>query len=228
MLGEITGTDLSAYQSISEKVYHHVKALILSGTLKSGEKISEAELAKYFRVSKTPVREALRKLAEYGLILIKPRSFAIVVTISDEEARDISLVRLWLERLSARCYALTATPESLAALREAAQKCNEANRRHDLATVHELDSQIHLAMAGHTGNSELVRILSTLDAKLQLVRLKQHVPSESLNVYLDQHEELMRLIEDKDFDGIDRLLELHIIHDFNTGSDPGSALPKQP
>ena len=109
MLGEITGTDLSAYQSISEKVYHHVKALILSGTLKSGEKISEAELAKYFRVSKTPVREALRKLAEYGLILIKPRSFAIVVTISDEEARDISLVRLWLERLSARARAVIVT-----------------------------------------------------------------------------------------------------------------------
>jgi DNA-binding GntR family transcriptional regulator len=216
MLGEIIGTDLFDHQSISDKVYHHVKALILSGVLKSGEKISEASLAEYFRVSKTPVREALRKLAEYGLIAIKPRSFAIVVTISDKEARGISLVRLWLERLSARCYAQSATPGSLQALRDIARKCKDANNLSDLATVYELDSQLHLAIAEHTGNSELIRILRTLDAKLQLVRLKQHLPVETLTVYLDQHHTLIRLIENKDFDGIDDLLKMHIIHDINS------------
>jgi DNA-binding GntR family transcriptional regulator len=204
--------------SISDQVYLHVKALILSGTLKSGEKIPEMKVAERFKVSRTPVREAIRRLAQYGLVAIKPRSLAYVASISDKEARDISQVRLWLERFAARSFSLSATRESLEALRALARKCREANDRHDLAVVHECDSQLHLQIAEHTGNTELVRILQALDAKLQLLRLKQHVPSDLLNVYLDQHMVLIDLIEQGKTDQIDKLLEKHIVHDLNSPS----------
>jgi DNA-binding GntR family transcriptional regulator len=196
-----------------------VKGLILSGVLKSGEKIPEIRVAKHFQVSRTPVREAIRKLAEYGLVVIKPRSFSFVATINDKEASDISQVRLWLERLSARTFALSATPESIAPLRALARNCTQANERRDLAAVYEYDSQLHLAIAERTGNTELVRILRTLDAKLQLLRLKQHVPSDILTYYLDQHIALIDLIEKKEIDKIDELLQKHIIHDLDSRSE---------
>ena len=90
--------------SISDQVYTHIKKLILAGTLRGGERIPEKKVADLFKVSRTPVREAIRKLAEYGLVVIKPRSYAFVATLSPDEARDISWVRLYLERLSVRLF----------------------------------------------------------------------------------------------------------------------------
>ena len=121
---------------------------------------------------------------------------------------------------------MSATPESLAPLRVLARKCKEAIERRDLAAVHEYDSQLHLEIAERTGNTELIRILRTLDAKLQLLRLKQqalrlkqHVPIETLSFYLDQHEILIQLIENKEIAKIDELLEKHIVHDLDARSE---------
>ncbi len=199
-------------KSISDQVYEHIKRLILSGALEGGEKIPESRVAEQLQVSRTPVREAIRKLAEYGLVVIKPRSYAFVASIDMREARDIATVRLALERLSFRTVAPMATPELLAPLHELASRCDEANRRGDYASVHEADSAIHLGIARRTGNAELFNMLTTLDAKFQLVRLKQHLPSDKLSSYLAQHEMLVSLLERNAVQEIDELLEQHILH----------------
>ena len=162
-------------------------------------------------MSRTPVREALRKLAEYGLVVIKPRSYALVAAISPKEAWDISLVRLSLEKLSFRSFADVATPESLADLNELAVKCQDAGQSGDFAAAHEFDSKLHLGIAFRTGNAELFNMLRTLDAKLQLLRLKQHLPPETLAVYFAQHETFAHLIQDRELH--DRCApEKHIMH----------------
>ncbi|MDO8944225.1 MAG: GntR family transcriptional regulator, partial [Desulfobacterales bacterium] len=73
-------------QSLSEQVYHYIKRLILSGEIRGGEKIPEEKVAQRFGVSRTPIREALSRLEEYGLIQIKPRSYAEVVALEPHEA----------------------------------------------------------------------------------------------------------------------------------------------
>jgi len=213
MLEEQTGTGtLIERRSISDQVYDHIKRLILSGTLKAGERIPESGVADHLHVSRTPVREAIRKLAEYGLVVIKPWSYAFVASIDEKEARDIAIVRLALERLSFRTVAGHVSAEHLAPLFALARKCKEANATGDYASVHEADSAIHLGIAHRTGNMELFNMLRTLDAKFQLVRLKQHLPSEKLSYYLDQHETLLRLLEANEVDKIDVLLEQHVLH----------------
>jgi DNA-binding GntR family transcriptional regulator len=204
-------------KTISDQVYDHIKRLILSGVLKGGEKIPGVRIADQLNVSRTPVREAIRKLAEYGLIMIKPRSYALVATISPKEARNLSLVRLALEKLSFRSFAAVATDEAFALLSELAAKCKEANKASDYAGAHEFDSQLHLGIAHRTGNLELFNLLRTLDAKLQLLRLKQHLSPELLSDYFDQHETLIQQVRNKELDKIDSLLERHILHhlDFN-------------
>jgi DNA-binding GntR family transcriptional regulator len=203
--------------SISDQVYAHIKKLILAGTLRGGERIPEKKVADLFKVSRTPVREAIRKLAEYGLVVIKPRSYAFVATISPEEARDISWVRLYLEKLSCRlfCGAGAQAEASLPQLREVSRRCKEANEYGDFATAHEHDSALHLEIARRTGNRELLEMLSMLDAKLQLLRLKQHLPRPELSKYFAQHDLLLTLLEQKDLAKVDALLDLHILHDLN-------------
>ncbi|MGA2639536.1 MAG: GntR family transcriptional regulator [Spirochaetia bacterium] len=199
-------------KTISDQVYDHIKRLILSGSLAGGEKIPETGIADQLNVSRTPVREATRKLAEYGLVVIRPRSYALVATIGPKEARDISLVRLSLEKLSFRCFASVATDSSLTLLRGLAAGCSQALEVGDFAGAFELDSRLHLGIAQHTGNVELFNMLRNLDAKLQLLRLKQHLPPTLLSVYNEQHETLLELVRNKELPEIDGLLERHILH----------------
>ncbi|MGA2547352.1 MAG: GntR family transcriptional regulator [Rectinemataceae bacterium] len=201
--------------SISDQAYTHIKKLILSGELKAGEKIPEKRVADLFKVSRTPIREAMRKLAEYGLIVIKPRSYAYVATINTEEAKDISWVRLYLEKLSVRLFAAAANDASYARLYELARNCREANDSGDYAAAYEYDSTLHREIARGTGNKELYAMLQMLDAKLQLLRLKQHLPHNTLAEYFSQHEKLVRLLANKEFQKIDELLEVHIMHDLS-------------
>ena len=83
--------------SLSDQAYELVKGEILKGTIKAGSKISEDALATQFGVSRTPIREAIRRLAEYGLVTLSPRSHAAVVKISDKAAQDIASLRINLE-----------------------------------------------------------------------------------------------------------------------------------
>jgi len=215
MSDKIAASTLIQRRTISDQVYDHVKRLILSGNFHSGERIPELKIADQFQVSRTPVREALRKLAEYGLVTIKPRSYAFVATIDRKEARDISMVRLYLEKLSFRTFAERATPEDYLPLYDLVKKCRDANQAGDTATAYEYDSQLHLSIARMTGNKELYAMLHMLDAKLQLVRLKQHLPSEYLSFYNDQHETFVHLLEKHDLGSLDEMLEVHIVHDLD-------------
>jgi DNA-binding GntR family transcriptional regulator len=202
-------------KTISDQVYDQIKKLILSGKLVSGEKIPEVRIADQLNVSRTPVREAIRKLSEYGLVVLKSRSYALVSTINPKEARDISLVRVSLEKLSFRNFAEVATADDLAFLRDVAIKCKESNNAADYGGAYELDSYLHLEIARRTTNGELLQMLRNIDAKLQLLRLKQHLPPEMSSRYFDQHETLIQLVETKQFAEIDALLERHILHDLD-------------
>ena len=199
-------------KTISDQVYDHIKKLILAGALKGGERIPEIRIADQLSVSRTPVREAIRKLAEYGLVVLKPRSYALVAEISPKEARDISLVRLSLEKLSFHIFAEVATEEAISRLREHAARCVEANKTGDYGSAYEYDSRLHLEIAHGTGNDELFSMLRTIDAKLQLLRLKQHLSPDLLSLYFGQHEVLIDLMQRKESAEIDSLLERHILH----------------
>ncbi len=86
------------------RFYHYIKRLILSGKLKGGEKIPEEKIAQQFGVSRTPIREALRRLEEYGLVYLKPRSYAEVISFSPKDAEQVACIRAQLEMLSARLW----------------------------------------------------------------------------------------------------------------------------
>lgn len=199
--------------SISEQVFEYVKKVILSGGLSAGERVYENVIAADLNVSRTPVREAIRKLAEYGLVLITPRRSVIVASITPKDAHDISIVRLSLEKLAFQLFEKNVTHDQLVALREIALRCRKENDRGDIAAAHELDSDFHLAIAEASGNAELSRLLRILDARLQLVRLRQHLSRTQLSEYFEQHEVLVDLVEQKAGVKVSKLLEKHILHD---------------
>lgn len=210
--------ELITRKSLSDQVHDHIKRMILSGELKGGERVPEASLSKLFGVSRTPLREALKKLSDYGLIYIKPRSYAEVVIISEEEAREIAEVRIDLEVLSAKLLSRKGNPESYKELREISQRCLELNETGDKASAFEMDSLFHLSIARNCGNSVLYDIFEKLDARIQLLRLNQQLDPASLKNYIKQHSLLISAMENREENLIESILTAHIMHDFHNSS----------
>jgi len=111
-------------QSLSEQVYHYIKRLILSGEIRGGEKIPEEKVAQQFGVSRTPIRGALHRLEEYGLIQIKPRSYAVVVALEPQEAGPLAMIRSQLETLAVSLLTDCGTEHDVKDLGQLAKECN--------------------------------------------------------------------------------------------------------
>ena len=198
-------------QSLSEQVYNYIKRLILSGELEGGQKIPEEKIAQQFGVSRTPIREALRRLNEYGLVYLKPRSYAIVVALDPEEAEQVSQVRAQLEVLSTRLLVEKGRQEDFDALELIAQECEKALEADDIATSFEKDSQFHLGIAKRTGNRHLFELFEKIDAKMQLLRLVLHLPHEKLSKFIAHHKSLLQHMRNHDKEAAEALMERHIL-----------------
>ena len=199
--------------SLADRVYENLKLLILSGTLKGGDRIPEEQLAQQFGVSRTPIREALKRLAEYGLVTLKPRINASVTSISGQEAADIARVRIALEKLALESLSKERMEDSIEPLTRLAMECQHFFAIGEKAKAFEKDSEFHIALIAGAGNGVLSEAYQRLDARIQLLRITQSLSSEELVPYAEQHMQLIRKIKDGNVAEAVALLEHHILHD---------------
>lgn len=197
--------------SLSDKVYFYIKDLILSGALKGGERIPEETVAQRFGVSRTPIREALKRLEEYGLILVKPRSYAEVISISYEEAKEIAQVRASLESLGVRLLAKHLTAEDIEVLNRLADECLQAFNANNKALGFEKDSEFHLEISRRSGNKYLYDLFEKLDAKVQLLRLELKLPIDTLKGFVQEHQAILDSLSAGDGETAIHQMEKHII-----------------
>lgn len=199
-------------QSLSEQVYVYIKRLILSGEIRAGERIPEQKVAEQFGVSRTPIREALKRLEEYGLIRIKPRSYAEVVSLDLEEAGQLSIVRAQLETLSVGLLTDCGTNEDFRELEVLARDCNDLIAKGDRGSTFDKDSLLHLEIARRTGNRHLFEIFEKIDSKIQLLRLILHLPLDRLIPYVHQHDDIIRSMKNRDKELAVTLMKRHILN----------------
>jgi DNA-binding GntR family transcriptional regulator len=197
-------------RSLAQQVYDHVKKQILSGKIAGGERIAEEKLGAELGVSRTPIREALRRLEEYGLVRLKARSYAEVIQIDLEEGKDISQVRARLECLAAGLLAERATEDDVAALRKLAKECKANLKRGQLAGIFEKDSALHLEIAARSGNRVLLELTERLDAKVQLLRLATCKTRSAIKNHISLHDPLIDAIAKHDARKAEALMERHV------------------
>jgi GntR family transcriptional regulator, rspAB operon transcriptional repressor len=202
-------------QSLSDQAYHYIKRLILSGEIRGGERIPEEKVAQQFGISRTPIREALNRLEEYGLIQIKPRSYAEVVVLKPHEAGQLAVIRAQLETLAVGLLAECGTEEDFRALDLLAGECNALIAEGDIATTFEKDSLLHLEIARRTGNPHLYEICEKLDAKIQLLRLVLSIPLVRLQVYVKHHDAIIGAMKKHDKELAVTLMRHHVMNQLN-------------
>lgn len=202
-------------RSISEQVFVNIKRMILSGAIRVGERIPEEKISKQFGVSRTPIREALKKLENYGLITIKPRSYAQVVKIDDREMDMIAAVRANIECFAVRIIANqreSLSGETIQSLGMSMEECEKSLLTKDMVNIFEKDSLFHLELALCSGNHYIYEILEKLDSKIQLYRLAKCITYEKQKRAVMQHRKIISAILDGNAAEADRLMYEHIFN----------------
>ena len=196
-------------KSLTDQLFVHIKQMILSQELKCGESIPEEKIAKLFGVSRTPIRETLRKLEKYGLVKINPRSQATVIVIAPEEAQYIGEVRSVIETLATRILAEKAEKEDLKNLEKLAKKCISAAKSGNSVEAFETDGLFHLEIAKRCGNPYIYSIMKNLEAKIQLIRII-NCSMKNMKTDIKVHSNIINAIKDHDPDSASLLMRNHI------------------
>ena len=207
-------------KSLSDQLFIHIKRMILSQELKCGESIPEEKIAKLFGVSRTPIRETLRKLEKYGLVEINPRSQAAVIEIAPEEAQYIGEVRSVIETLAARNLAVIAQSEDIKSLERLAKNCVSAAKKSNSGEAFEADGLFHLEIARRSGNPYIYSILKNLEAKIQLLRIMNCSPKIMMKD-ITIHSRIIEAIAHHDSKTAFTLMQKHI-GDFIQHASPGN------
>ena len=151
--------NMNEYLPLRDVVFNPLRQAILKGELEPGERLMEIQLADRLGVSRTPIREAIRKLELEGLVLMIPRKGAEVAKISEKSLRDVLEVRRSLEELAIELACQRMTESDIKELEEAQEAFRVAIHSADAMTIAETDEHYHDIIYNGTGNNRLVQIL---------------------------------------------------------------------
>jgi DNA-binding GntR family transcriptional regulator len=197
-------------RTINEAVYRRLRAYIVEGGIPLGSRLDERTLAARMGVSRTPVRDAIAKLAFEGIVAYRPHAGSFVRDLTPREVDDLYAVRQELEGLAVRLAVANRTPEFLAALTQAVDGCQAALRDHDLAAFAEDDRRMHELFVLQARNEWLTDCLSRVGTLIQLARnLANRHPGLPETTDEERHD-LLRAVRDGDADRASEFMKTHI------------------
>ena len=207
------------YLPLRDVVFNTLREAILRGELKPGERLMEIQLANKLGVSRTPIREAIRKLELEGLVLMIPRKGAEVAQITEKSLRDVLEVRRALENLAVQLACLRMSPQTLADLKAAARAFEEILGGEDVTAVAEADVAFHDVIYMATDNQRLISLLNNLREQMYRYRVEYLKKKECHKQLLWEHQEIIRAIEAGEIDVATKITEQHIDNQVEAVSD---------
>lgn len=196
--------------SLADRAYERIEAIILSGKLKSGERLNDSKLAKAFSISRGPVRSALTRLAEAGLVDQIPYRGAFVRTIDLDEVLEIYEVRAAVERAGARAACRNMTPVMLAQLSEYGDAMDDSFRKGDKERYFELNLAFHQFIHQASGNSRLLDLYERYTREQKLFR-HFSVVRTSLEESHSEHQRILQAFKNGDCDAVAAAMENHVL-----------------
>lgn len=145
---------------------------IITGEIAPGEMLTERDLAKSLGVSRTPIREALRKLEKYGLVQHERNKGVRVISVTTDSVRQLYEVRELLEGLGASTLAKKANDEDIRSLEAHLHQAEKAAEENNIEKLSRINTEFHLELARKSGNQYLENIMSTLQSHISLVMSK--------------------------------------------------------
>lgn len=197
----------------SHRAYEEIRQQIIDGNHRVGDHLVESELAETIGVSRTPVREALRRLATEGLVDFIPNRGARVAEWSDRELDEIFELRALLESYGARLAAVRIQPVDIEHLGELATHMEEvgSGRRPQFEKVALLNNEFHTTIIESAGNRQLLSFLSSLMHVPLIHRTFARYTPEALQRSFVHHRELIAALEQADGGWAESAMRAHIL-----------------
>lgn len=186
--------NMNEYLPLRDVVFNTLRQAILKGELAPGERLMEIQLAEKLGVSRTPIREAIRKLELEGLVLMIPRKGAEVARISEKSLRDVLEVRRSLEELAIELACERMTEEELRTLEQAQAAFKKAIEDGDAMAIAETDERYHDLIYQGTGNDKLVQILNNLREQMYRYRLEYIKDRDKRQILLLEHDHILKAL----------------------------------
>lgn len=188
---------LENYMPLREVVFDALREAIISGHLKPGERMMEVQLAEEMGVSRTPVREAIRKLELEGFVVMIPRKGAYVAGISLKDIADVFEIRASLESLAAGLAAERITEEELEKLERALVAVSNSAEDTTLAALVEGDTGFHDIIYQASRNTRLVQIINNLQEQLQRFRTASLGMPGRMKIAIEEHKKIVEAIAER-------------------------------
>ena len=193
----------------SEQVFYQLMRDILSGALRSRDPLSERDLVARFGVSRTPAREAVKRLLVMGFLTIGPKGIPVVRDVSREEVEELYALRIEVERFAATLTVRHMTQEEIALLETIARRFEKAVDEQDLTKMLDIKAEFHSVTAKATRNRWLAQILTELREKAYVVRCAiWQDPGQGRNT-IKVHAEMIEALRRRD---LQRYRKLHLDH----------------
>lgn len=198
---------LDNYKPLRELVFDSLRKAIILGKLKPGERLMEIQLAEEMGVSRTPVREAIRKLELEGFVVMVPRRGAYVAGVSVKDIADVFEVRSALEGLAAGLAAERITEEEMEELEKV---IHLISGEEDILTVVKKDNEFHELIYKASRNNRLTQIITNLSEQINRFRLTSLSVPGRLKIAVDEHKKIIEAISERNVDLAHKLASEHM------------------
>ena len=193
----------------SLRVFKEIEEAILSGQFKPRERLIEMDLISRFGVSRTVIREALKKLEAKGLIRTTPYRGAVVADLTIQEIEEIYFVRTELEKIAARLVLENITRAEIQELKKFSKEV-EKNLREKTQQMIEKDSEFHRMIFKTCHNDYLYEMIDYLRTKAHIVRFNAWSLPHRIEESIIEHQAMIKAIEERNLSQFEKLIVKHL------------------
>lgn len=202
--------EIRNYKPLGEVVFEYLRESILNGDLKPGERLMEINLAEQLGVSRTPVREAIRKLEKEKFVEMLPRKGAYVADLTAKDILDVLEMRIILEGFAAALAAERMTDEEISLLEYSLKGFQDAVARQDRLVMVEKDNEFHDLIFQATKNNKLIEIVKDLHDQFQRFRLIYFNEFDNYIELQNWHNRIFTSIQERNTDEARIAAEKHV------------------
>jgi len=210
MIEDTFSMKINEYLPLRDIVFQTLRKAILTGELEPGERLMEIHLGEKLGVSRTPIREAIRKLELEGLVIMVPRKGAQVAEFTEKDIQDVLEVRAALESLAARIACKRMDNTAFLKLELAITEYDLAAKEKDIETMIQKDVEFHEVILCATQNDKLIQLFNNLREQVHRYRiayLKNMGESELVHA---EHLQLLEALRQRDEDLAEAIATKHI------------------
>ncbi len=211
-MAKLSKIKMDNYMPLRDVIFNTLRDAIVSGELKPGERLMEVSLAEKMGVSRTPVREAVRKLEMEGLVKMTPRRGTHVAEISVKDIIDVLEIRAALDKLATKLAANRIRPEGIRQLENIHRQYKAALEKENLSAAIKKDVEFHEAIYNASGNPKLVSVAGNLREQIYRFRVIYMKDFSNAEDVLEEHENILEAMRKGDALKAGNMAEEHIMH----------------